>query len=378
VLRLEQTYPGLIIAGHYSPPFNPLLEMDHEEIKRRIAAAKPDVLFVSFGCPKQEKWVAMHYRNLAVPVTAGVGATIDFLAGQVKRAPLWMQRSGTEWMFRLAQEPRRLFRRYVTDLWGFGAGIFPQWWQLQARGRRRRPRVGALPPPTTVAPTAHSWFHARLPDRLDFAAVNEQSDLVREMAERGEDCLLEMASTAFIDSTGIGLLIGLQKSLRSRSRHLVLLAPSSAVLRAVDLMRLTDFFHMAPDEQLAITLLESLREESLLSAGLPQLSSASLSWSGEITAANAESVWALTEQYLRTFMAGRKKTIDLSHVRFIDSTGLGLMVRAKKMSLASGEDLVFAGLRPSVRNVLRLARLEDFLLDSAAPGLLLHRSHPQP
>src|SRR5205807_3212753 len=133
VIRMEAAYPGLVIAGHYSPPFNKLLEMDHEEIRRRIQDAAPDLLLVSFGCPKQEKWVAMHYRSLGVPVTAGVGATIDFLAGQVRRAPVWMQRSGTEWMFRLAQEPRRLFRRYVTDFWVFGSSIFPQWWQLQAR-----------------------------------------------------------------------------------------------------------------------------------------------------------------------------------------------------------------------------------------------------
>src|SRR5262249_23314827 len=77
--RLKQEHPGLNIFGHYSPPFNRLLEMDHDEIKDRIINAEPDLLFVSFGCPKQKKWVAMHYRQLGVPVTAGVGATIDFL-----------------------------------------------------------------------------------------------------------------------------------------------------------------------------------------------------------------------------------------------------------------------------------------------------------
>jgi N-acetylglucosaminyldiphosphoundecaprenol N-acetyl-beta-D-mannosaminyltransferase len=361
VARLQEKYPGLIIAGHYSPPFNPLLEMDHEEIKRRIAAAKPDLLFVSFGCPKQEKWVAMHYRNLAVPVTAGVGATIDFLAGQVKRAPLWMQRSGTEWIFRLAQEPRRLFRRYVTDLWVFGAGIFPQWWQLQLRGgRRRRGVVGLLPPPS-MAP-AHAWCRARLPDRLDFAAVTEQTPLTDEVAARGKDCLLEMSTTGFVDSTGIGLLIRLQKGLRARGRNLVLLAPSPAVLRALDLMRLRDFFHTARDEEAGLAVLERLKEESLLSTGLPKVTSTALNWSGEITTANAESVWAFTQQYLSSLAPDKRKTIDLSQVRFIDSTGLGLMVRAKKMSTASGEELIFSGLRPSVRNVVRLARLEEFLL----------------
>src|SRR5262245_21463659 len=98
--NLRRQYPKLLVAGHYSPPFKDLLEMDHQEITRRIQEAKPDLLLVSFGCPKQEKWMAMHYRSLGVPVCAGVGATIDFLAGKVRRAPLWMQRCGLEWIFR--------------------------------------------------------------------------------------------------------------------------------------------------------------------------------------------------------------------------------------------------------------------------------------
>ncbi|HTL18805.1 MAG TPA: WecB/TagA/CpsF family glycosyltransferase, partial [Patescibacteria group bacterium] len=245
VKRLEQQHPGIIIAGYYSPPFNALLDMDHEEIKRRIIQAKPDLLFVSFGCPKQEKWVAMHYRSLGVPVTAGVGATIDFLAGQVKRAPVWMQRSGTEWVFRLAQEPRRLFRRYVKDLWVFGSSFIPQWWELQlGKGRKPRTVAALLSAPPDNAPS-NAWSHARVPDRLDFVAVTHREMLADEVVGRDQDCLLEMCQTQFIDSTGVGFLIRLHKRLRARGRQLVLLAPSPAVLRALRLMRLTEFFHIA-------------------------------------------------------------------------------------------------------------------------------------
>src|SRR5262245_4369099 len=123
IKNLQTEFPNLIIAGSYSPPFRQLLEMDHDEITSRIRAAEPDILLVSFGCPKQEKWIAMHYRSLAVPVCVGVGATIDFLAGQYRRAPGWMRRGGLEWLFRLAQEPRRLLRRYLKDFWKFGGNI---------------------------------------------------------------------------------------------------------------------------------------------------------------------------------------------------------------------------------------------------------------
>src|SRR5262245_57564958 len=134
VENLRKNFPGLRIVGQYSPAFKQLLDMDHEEITRRIREAKPDLLFVSFGCPKQEKWIAMHYRSLGVPVSIGVGATIDFFAGHMKRAPVWMQRSGMEWTFRLMQEPRRLFKRYARDLGVFGWNFLAQWWHCQCRG----------------------------------------------------------------------------------------------------------------------------------------------------------------------------------------------------------------------------------------------------
>lgn len=367
VSRLQQEHPGLVIAGHYSPPFHPLLEMDHEEITRRVQSARPDLLLVSFGCPKQEKWVAMHYRRLGVPVTAGVGATIDFLAGEVKRAPRWMQRSGTEWVFRLAQEPRRLFRRYFTDLWVFGASILPQWWRLQARAGGPRSRAAGLLCAAPQAAASAGWSRAQLPDRLDFAAVASQGSLIEELVRRQQDCLMEMGNTQFIDSTGMGLLIRLQKRLRACGRHLVLLGPSAAVLRALALMRLTEFFQIASSETAAVELLQRLNEEALLTAGLAPIGATPLRWSGEITAANAEAVWEHTRQYLNLNLTNPQKTIDLSGVRFMDSTGLGLMVRARKLSLACEEELSFVGLQPAVRDVVRLARLEEYLLGARSP-----------
>jgi N-acetylglucosaminyldiphosphoundecaprenol N-acetyl-beta-D-mannosaminyltransferase len=363
VARLRQKYPDIIIAGHYSPPFNPLLDMDHDEIKRRIIEARPDLLFVSFGCPKQEKWVAMHYRSLGVPVTAGVGATIDFLAGQVKRAPVWMQRSGTEWIFRLGQEPRRLFRRYFTDLWIFGSSILPQWWQLQARPRRRFRFERASARPGVDCQTAEQCW-VRLPKRLDVVSVRDSDDWTEALLLQPGDRVLDMRSTAFVDSTGVGWLIHLQKRVRASGRRVVLFSPRPTVLRALKLMRLKDFFEIATNESdLKLLLADAAVVNGHLSGGKEP--EPVLYWRGEITAANAESVWDDTRGYLNRNNLDHTKTIDLTQVRFIDSTGLGLMVRAKKQSAAEGSILKFVGLQPAVRNVLRLSRLEEFLLGPA-------------
>lgn len=110
---LTQKNPGLQIVGVYSPPFG--FEDDEEENKKivqMIREAKPHVLFVGLGAPKQEEWIWKHKDEIGVPVSIAVGATFDFVAGTVKRAPKWMQKSSLEWFFRVCQEPRRLWKRY--------------------------------------------------------------------------------------------------------------------------------------------------------------------------------------------------------------------------------------------------------------------------
>ena len=116
--RLVDAYPGLVIAGHCEPPLAAIERMPNRSIIRLIQAARPDVLLVALGNPKQELWIARHRQALGVTVAIGVGCTLDLLARKSRRAPRWMQETGLEWLFRLAQEPRRLFLRYVLDsLW---------------------------------------------------------------------------------------------------------------------------------------------------------------------------------------------------------------------------------------------------------------------
>jgi N-acetylglucosaminyldiphosphoundecaprenol N-acetyl-beta-D-mannosaminyltransferase len=111
--RLLAEFPGLRIAGAYSPPFRALTEAEDEAAVQAINASGAGVVWVSLGCPKQELWMASH-RGRINAVMVGVGAAFDYHAGTIKRAPLWMQRSGLEWLHRFASEPRRLWRRYLV------------------------------------------------------------------------------------------------------------------------------------------------------------------------------------------------------------------------------------------------------------------------
>ena len=134
-LSLRRRHPGIQIVGGYSPPFRPLTREEEDRLIEQVNEAKPDVLWVGIGVPKQEKWMARMRAALDVPVMCGVGAAFDFHAGRISQAPTWMQEHGMEWLYRIAQEPRRLLPRY---LWFNPRFVISVARQLLAQRARRR------------------------------------------------------------------------------------------------------------------------------------------------------------------------------------------------------------------------------------------------
>ena len=127
--NLSEKFPDLVIAGSYSPPFRPLTANEETACIQRIKDSAAEIVFVGISTPKQEKWIARVSDQLPGVIFIGVGAAFDFHAGRVKQAPAWMQRSGLEWLFRLASEPRRLWRRYLLT-----TPLFLPLWGLQRIG----------------------------------------------------------------------------------------------------------------------------------------------------------------------------------------------------------------------------------------------------
>lgn len=111
--KLFAAYPKMEIAGMYSPPFRPLTAKEDAEVVQMINEAKADFLWVGLGAPKQEIWMAAHKGEIH-SFMVGVGAGFDYFAGNISRAPEWMQRNNLEWLYRLLQDPKRLFKRYLV------------------------------------------------------------------------------------------------------------------------------------------------------------------------------------------------------------------------------------------------------------------------
>ena len=134
--RLRERFPGLRIAGGHSPPFRELTVAEERRTIDDINASGAAVVWVGTGQPKQEKWMARMRAHLSPPLLVGVGAAFDFHAGLVPQAPPWMQRSGLEWSYRLAREPRRLWRRYARYNPRFIGAFAAQYLRHRRQARR--------------------------------------------------------------------------------------------------------------------------------------------------------------------------------------------------------------------------------------------------
>lgn len=113
--NLSKIYPGLQVAGTYSPPFRQLTKEEDNSIVEKINSTKPDIVWVGLGAPKQEKWIASNQKKITATVMIGVGAAFDFHSGNIKWAPAWIRKLGLEWVWRFALEPKRMWRRNLNN-----------------------------------------------------------------------------------------------------------------------------------------------------------------------------------------------------------------------------------------------------------------------
>lgn len=236
---MQHEYPGVHVAGSFSPSFGSLEDMDHEEILARIEDVEPDMLLVAFGNPKQEKWLSMHRNRLNVPVCIGVGASFDFLAGAVKRAPEWMQHTGLEWLYRVAQEPSRLARRYMKNALGLAMHL-----PLELATVAAQVKQYSLPQ-LTVEDTG-SVRVMRVTGNFTGPLTKKFAEETQQALAAGSNIVLDLSGSTYVGSDALGLLIRIAARFRYCRRELWLTGLRPLVIRALRTSRSGAAIRTAP------------------------------------------------------------------------------------------------------------------------------------
>lgn len=346
---LRQRYPGLTIAGVHSPPNRPLLEMD-TKILDDIRAAKPDILLVAFGNPKQEKWISMHARELKVPVSIGIGGTLDMIVGVTRRAPAWMQRSGLEWIYRLAQEPRRLWKRYAVDLGYFSYFYF---WQLLAM-RRRRPSLDLLP--SAEAVLVDQTAVIRVKGRLDRATQDVFVQQAEQALEATPWIVVSLAQADFLDSSALGTLVTLANRARALGGGLSLADVPPAVLQVLKLVKLERFFDIHSTAEAALQAPKT--SDVVTDVAQPRADWHVITAPRALDAATATSFLDAARQKIEQYT---RVVVDLSNTNFIASAGLAALIQMNKLAQDRGGSLHIAGANGDTLRTMQLVKLDLIL-----------------
>jgi len=246
---IKSHYPGACIAGRYSPKVSSLDEMDHEDILQRIEAARPDILLVAFGHPKQEKWLAMHRHRLNVPICIGIGGSLDFLSGEASRAPEWMQTAGLEWVYRFLQEPKRLAKRYFDD-----AMCMLRYLTLQLAATARQGRKSSVGAFTSEIRTNATVI--RIEGSLSGNLESLLENKIRNAIFSGKHVVLDASEITYIGPDALGTLVRLVALAHRWKREIWLTGLQPIVGSLINAARVRSQFRIAPKAADALRRIE--------------------------------------------------------------------------------------------------------------------------
>jgi N-acetylglucosaminyldiphosphoundecaprenol N-acetyl-beta-D-mannosaminyltransferase len=203
---LEEKSPGVRIVGTYAPTEDEVEQLGQSEIVKRVQAAKPEILLVALGNPKQEKWIWIHRKRLGVPVAMGVGGSFEIMVGDMRRAPKWIQKCGLEWAMRLVQEPSRLGPRYLRDFAGLGRKL-PM---TLLAGWIQRPFLGASHVTTVKSPQVlHVYLHGKLCSKI----APELQQAATSAIAAGVVMVVHFQGVRQVTAAGLGALMGVRREL---------------------------------------------------------------------------------------------------------------------------------------------------------------------
>ena len=259
---LQKKYPGIQIVGTFSPPYGPVDSWPNDKILKDLKQSQPDLLLVAVGCPKQELWISRYHKESGVPLSIGIGASLDFICGKQTRAPKFIQKIGMEWIWRMMTNPKRLIKRYIKDFY---------YLILLANRQRKLMRArhilvkdsGSHLDETPISEQKNPTEHSNIDDGANYQLLVWEGSVefgtvdALAMPENYDSAiLLDLSNVTFIDSTGVGCLAKLARQARSANIVFALVQPSEIVKKIISAMHLEAQLPSFPDLQSGIDSLE--------------------------------------------------------------------------------------------------------------------------
>lgn len=365
--RLQQQSPGLRIAGVYSPFVHTEgeamldAEVDDVEVVERINQVEPDVLLIGFGNPKQEIWFHRNRHRLKAGVSIGIGGTFEFIVGRVARAPVWMQRSGLEWLYRITQDPKRLWKRYAVGLaklavMGIPLVLYYRWQRWRHTSRPNPPLRGESEADQTLLSQEKSGPETLLvlPEQADAAWVEAQK--AAAVTDSSGGLVVDFSTVRFIDSTALGYLARMWKSAQNAKRSIRALGleqtPAASLLK---MTRTWDLFAENAGSSLIPSPVDvRSTTNDLVQFAEPAARVAVVRLSGRL---DAERIADLDFDALALSLGDGDCVLDLSDLQFVDSTGLRLFFRLQRYFNGRERELILCGMQPPVQQLLEITRL---------------------
>jgi N-acetylglucosaminyldiphosphoundecaprenol N-acetyl-beta-D-mannosaminyltransferase len=252
---LAQRYPQMEVVGTFSPPFGTVDSWPNEEILADIKASKPDLLLVAVGCPKQEYWISKYYKEAGVPLSIGIGASLDFICGTQVRAPVWIQKIGMEWSWRMLSDPKRLVKRYAKDLY-YLVVLANRQRKITGKGSKSVVPSGAVPAAegVKVSESDVQWI------RWSGDAERSVLESLERPRESSKPVFINLSAVTFLDSSAIGLLAKFARDARQAGVAFGILQPAAGVVKIIEAMHLSAQFPSYSSQAEALNALRQQRE----------------------------------------------------------------------------------------------------------------------
>jgi N-acetylglucosaminyldiphosphoundecaprenol N-acetyl-beta-D-mannosaminyltransferase len=366
--KLKNQIPNLKIAGIDSPfvriegeTLDTALDEDRA-IVDRINRSGADILLIGFGNPKQEVWFERNRHRLQVPVSIGVGGTYEFIVGSVARAPEWMQKYGLEWLFRITQDPARLWKRYFVGFFKFGVMIFPsivyyRFKKLVFQTIHRKAVEVDVQKTDAVDAAAQPLKVVALPRALDAAAVEQLQPAIETDLSRADHCILDFSGVKFVDSSGLGLLLSLWRRAGTRKKKICMIAMSATVRRFFELNRTFDLFAGQIFDNLDGALTRIQKQASLPSFYYVQRirnQTVTLNLAGIL---DAGQMAGLDIAAVETVVGNRNCILNLKDLSFVDSSGIVFFLKIQKYTSGRGRTSLLCAVQDNVLQMFRITKL---------------------